>query len=89
MRLPTRGFSNVNFATRYDVINLDQIERMYKDGETVSVETLQEKGFIKSPSANGVKVLGKGSLTKKVKFEVSGISESAREKVKDHEINLV
>ncbi|MCH9610434.1 MAG: 50S ribosomal protein L15 [Chlamydiales bacterium] len=89
MRLPTRGFSNARFTCKFDIINLEQIEELYKDGETVSSETLHEKGYFKKPSKNGVKVLGKGNLTKKVKFEISSITEGAREKVKDHEINLV
>jgi len=90
MRLPTRGFTNARFKTTFDVVNLGQIERLYNDGETVSAETLREKGFMRDVSSNGgVKVLGKGNLTKKLKFEVSGMTESAREKVKGSEINIV
>lgn len=89
MRLPTRGFTNAPFTCRFDVINLEQIEKLYKDGETVSAQTLQEKGYFKNPSKNGIKILGKGTLSKKVKFEVSCITEGAREKIKDYEINLV
>ncbi|MCP5469689.1 MAG: 50S ribosomal protein L15 [Chlamydiales bacterium] len=87
-KVPTRGFSNAKFTCRFDVINLEQIEKIYEDGETVSAETLREKGYLKK-STNGLKVLGKGELTKKVKFKIERISESARAKVKDHELNLV
>lgn len=80
-RFPTRGFSNAQFARRLDVINLDQIDAYYKDNETVSMETLKEKGLIKS-STYGIKVLGNGELTKKVKFQVEGISSGAKEKLK-------
>ena len=89
MRLPTRGFSNASFTCRYDTINLCQIEKLYSDGETVSAKTLKEKGFVKKLSTNGVKILGSGELTKKVKFQVSRITDGAREKIKDHEIELV
>lgn len=80
--VPTRGFSNVRFARKLDVINLDEIERMYREGETVSLETLFEKGYIKGAS-HGIKVLGKGTLTKKVSFQVEALSEGAREKLKN------
>lgn len=79
-RLPTRGFSNVRFATRLDVINLEQIEALYADGECVDLTSLREKNFIKGASY-GIKVLGKGTLTKKVTFDVEAFSESAREKL--------
>lgn len=80
-RLPTRGFSNARFARKFDPVNLDQIEKMYKNGETVSLESLKEKGFIKGFS-HGIKVLGNGTLTKKVSFKVEAVSEAAKEKLK-------
>lgn len=80
-RLPTRGFSNARFARRLDAINLGQIEAYYKDGETVSLETLRDKGLIKN-CTNGVKILGSGDLKKKVKLQVEAISNSAKEKLK-------
>lgn len=86
-RIPTRGFSNAQFSQRFDVINLGQIEMMYNDGESVSLETLREKRFITGPSY-GVKVLGKGVLTKKVTFDVQAFSESAKEKLKEAGISI-
>lgn len=80
-RLPTRGFSNARFARRLDGINIGEIDACYQDGETVSLETLREKGLIKRCS-NGIKILGSGELTKKVKFQVEGISSGAIEKLK-------
>lgn len=89
MRMPTRGFTNALFAKRYNIINLEQIEKLYQDGETVSTQTLSEKGYIKKAAPDGIKVLGKGNLTKKVKLEVSGITEGARAKIQSHEIKIV
>lgn len=86
-RLPTRGFNNKRFACKFDVINLEQIEKMYEDGQTVSLETLKEKGYIKGKS-NGIKVLGQGTLTKKVTFQVEAVSESAREKLEQAGISI-
>jgi len=80
-RLPTRGFSNARFERRLDVVNLGQIEEVFQDGETVSLESLREKGFIRGMS-NGIKILGEGNLTKKVRFQVESISEGAKNKLK-------
>lgn len=80
MKTPIRGFSNARFRTEYDVINLDQIDAVFKDGEVVSVETLKQRGFINGKS-KGIKILGKGELKKKLKIQASAISEGAREKL--------
>lgn len=86
-RVPTRGFSNAAFRKSFDVINLGEIETLYKDGETVSLETLREKGFLKGHS-HGVKVLSVGTLNKKVKFQVEAISAGAKEKLKSAGISI-
>ncbi len=86
-RLPTRGFTRGRFARKLDVINLDQIEKIFQNGETVSLESLREKKYIKGLS-HGVKVLGNGTLTKKVKFQVESLSESAKEKLKKAGISV-
>lgn len=87
MKLPIRGFSNVRFQKKLDSINLEQIDDLYKDGETVSLETLRQRGFI-SGKSHGIKVLGKGELTKKVTLEVDAVSESAREKLQKAGVTL-
>lgn len=86
-RVPTRGFSNARFACKLDVINLGQIDVVYKDGETVSLESLREKGFIKGKS-NGIKVLAAGKLSKKITFKVEAFSEMAKEKLKEAGISI-
>lgn len=79
-RIPCRGFSQERFARRLDTINLECIEEIYKDNEIVSMETLREKGYIRGESY-GVKVLGNGTLTKKVSFQVDAFSAQAKEKL--------
>jgi large subunit ribosomal protein L15 len=86
-RLPTRGFSNARFMRKFDVINLGQIEQMYSDGEIVSLETLRTKGYLKGCS-HGIKVLGEGSLSKKVTLQVEAVSESARRKLEKAGITI-
>lgn len=86
-RLPTRGFTRGRFLRRLDVINLDQIEQLFNDGEIVSLETLREKNWIKG-SSYGVKVLGQGLLKKKVQFQVEALSKTARNKLKQAGISI-
>ncbi|MCH9627630.1 MAG: 50S ribosomal protein L15 [Chlamydiales bacterium] len=81
-RVPTRGFSNARFARKLDVINLDQIEAVYQDGEVVNLESLKSKGFL-SGQSNGVKVLANGKLSKKVTFQVEAFSKGALDKLKE------
>lgn len=79
-RIPSRGFTRGRFLERLDTINLDRLNTLYSDGETVSLDTLREKGYIRGPSL-GIKILGKGSLSKKVKLQVEAISEGAKTKL--------
>lgn len=80
MKLPTRGFSNVRFRRAYDVVNLQQLNEVFEDGETVNIETLQARGFI-SGRTYGIKLLGTGELTKKLNIHVQALSDSVREKL--------
>jgi large subunit ribosomal protein L15 len=80
MKLPIRGFNNARFRRAYDVVNLEQLNEMFNDGETISIETLRERGFISGPTY-GIKLLGAGELTKKVTIRVQALSDSAREKL--------
>ena len=79
-RLPKRGFNNINFKTKVEVVNLAQIEKAFNDGDTVTEEALRKARLI-NRSCEVVKVLGQGELTKKVIIAVGTISASAKEKV--------
>ena len=77
-RIPKRGFHNRN--TKEIVgINLEVLER-FEDGATVSVDTLIETGIVKNPK-DGVKILGRGELTKKLNVQVNAYSASAKENI--------
>ncbi len=78
-RLPKRGFSNADFKTTYTTINLNDLNK-FEDGETVTVETLVERKIVKQV-ADGVKVLGTGSLEKKLEVKLSKYSKSAKEAI--------
>mgnify|MGYP000678737918 CR=1 FL=1 len=77
-RLPKRGFTNRN-SKDIVAINLSALE-VFENGETVTVETLLEKGIVKNPK-DGVKILGNGELTKKLNVKVNAVSETAKSKI--------
>ena len=77
-RLPKRGFNNI-FAKPLEVINLTSLNT-FEDGATVNVSDLLEKGIL-SKCEYGVKVLGNGSLTKKLTVRATAFSASAKEKI--------
>ncbi len=78
-RLPKRGFSNYMFATRFDIINVSQLER-FDDGSEVGVEQLSNAGLIDSCKRR-VKVLGGGGLTKKLQVTAHKFSKTAEQKI--------
>ena len=77
-RIPKRGFTNRN-SKDIVAINLSALE-VFEDGETVTVETLLEKGIVKNPK-DGVKILGNGEFTKKLDVKANAFSASAKEKI--------
>jgi large subunit ribosomal protein L15 len=77
-RVPKRGFTNP-FRTPYAVVNVASLEALEGIDE-VTVDLLRERGLIRK-SAERVKVLGEGDLTRAVKVQVHAVSESARAKI--------
>ena len=77
-RLPKRGFTNRN-SLEIVGINVDLLNR-FEDGAVVAVEDLINSGIIKNPR-DGVKILGKGSLEKKLTVKANAFSAGAREKI--------
>lgn len=77
-RIPKRGFTNRN-TKDIVAINLSALE-VFENGETVSVETLIERGIVKHPR-DGVKILGNGDFTKKLDVKANAFSASAKEKI--------
>ncbi|MEK7950670.1 50S ribosomal protein L15 [Luteolibacter soli] len=79
-RLPKRGFNNINFKTKVEVVNLSQLDKAFNDGDTVNEEALRKAGLI-NRACEQVKVLGQGEISKKLTLVVDTISASAKEKV--------
>ena len=78
-RMPKRGFSNFEFAQRYEVVNVSQLER-FADGSAITLQELSEKGLIDS-SRSRVKILGGGALTKRLQVAAHRFSKSAEQKI--------
>jgi len=77
-RVPKRGFNNI-FAEPLTAINLTALNA-FDDGAVVGVDELLEAGII-SKCRYGLKILGEGSLSKKITVKASSFSESARQKI--------
>ena len=78
-RIPKRGFKNYN-SKEIVTLNVCQLEEFYQDGDTVVSEDLIERGIIKD-TCDGLKILGKGEITKKLTVKANAFSASAKEKI--------
>jgi large subunit ribosomal protein L15 len=84
-KLPKRrGYRTPSFRNNPIPVNIDVIEKSFSDGETVSPKTLIEKGILKPRKGSSfeVKILGTGTLNKKITISDCMVSESVREKVR-------
>ena len=79
-RVPKRGFNNI-FAKPLTAINVSALDR-FEDGSTVGVEELLASGII-NKCEHGVKILGNGTIKKKLTVKVHAFSESAKQKIED------
>ena len=84
MRLPKRGFNNINAKT-YAVVNLGLIQK-FIDAKKIDIkkpvteQSLVESGLVRRIK-DGVRILAKGELTSKLDITVTGASASAIEAV--------
>jgi large subunit ribosomal protein L15 len=79
-RIPKRGFSHATWDKVYHVVNVGDLDKSFKDGDTVDQESLRKARLAKGP-ADGVRVLGSGELTKKLVVRAHHFSKSAAEKI--------
>jgi len=77
-RLPKRGFVNI-FGKQYAAVNLDKLSG-FEAGSVVTAEELIAAGIVKN-SRDGIKILGNGSIDKKLVVKAAAFSASAREKI--------
>lgn len=79
-RMPKYKGFNQKFKVEAQAINVEVLEKEFKDGDTVSMETLLKKGIARKNS-KAVKILGKGDIKKKLTIDGVQISQSAVAKV--------
>ncbi|MBF8263676.1 MAG: rplO [Parachlamydiales bacterium] len=85
-KLPVRGFTRGRFDKASKAITFSVIEKYFTDGETVNYETLREKGLVPRVLPGGIKLIGTGELTKKVRIEVHAYTAGARQKLEEKSI---
>ena len=78
-----KGYRSFVLQNNIRVVNLDALEKHFKDGEIVNVENLVKKGIVRMVQGKtpAVKILGDGKITKKVIVENCKISKSAKQAV--------
>ena len=77
-RLPKLGFTNI-FAKEYSTVNIEALNCF--DGTTVTAELLKKQGIISKIEKDGLKVLGRGELTKKLDVKAAKFSETAKKAI--------
>lgn len=78
-RIPKRGFNNARFTTQYLPVNVGDLNQ-FEDGATVDETALRTIGLANGHAA-GIKILGNGELSKKLKVNASAFSASAKSKI--------
>ncbi len=77
-RIPKRGFHNI-FAKPLEAVNVGSLEK-FDNGAVIDAKALLDAGVL-SKCEYGFKVLGNGSLSKKITVKASAFSESAKAKI--------
>ena len=77
-RIPKRGFSNI-WGTEYTVVNVSELNK-FEDGATVDVEAMKAAGLAKQIK-DGIKILGNGTIEKKLTVKANKFSKTAIEKI--------
>lgn len=75
-RLPKRGFNNARFSDRYTVLNISLLEKYFDDGQEVTLELFAKRGVTKNVRST-IKILGNGSLSKKLIVHTHALSKKA------------
>ena len=78
-RVPKRGFTSV---TRYPFaqVNLEILDKHFENGAEVNEETLLAAKLIQA-KRGGIKILGRGEISKPIKVKANAISDAARVKI--------
>ena len=82
-RLPKRGFNNAAFKKDIRALNIEDLMALPDSVKTINFAVLTEYGFLRGQARkiDGIKILGRGELTRKFDCHVSHVSAQAREKI--------
>jgi large subunit ribosomal protein L15 len=78
-RVPKRGFTNAPFRKEFAEVNLGRLE-VFEEGTIVTPEVLVKWGIV-NKVRDGVKILGKGDLTKALTVHAHRFSARAKERI--------
>ena len=78
-RIPKRGFTNGKFKIVYQVIDLETLDRVFKNKAEIGIDDLRIHGLIKGRKP--VKILGDGELKRAIKVSADAFSTSAKAKI--------
>ncbi len=79
-RLPKRGFYN-KFGKCYTLVNVETLNKKFEDGAVVDAAALLSAGVVSQLATDGIKVLGRGEITKKLTVKAAIFSATAKEKI--------
>lgn len=78
-RIPKSGFSNAQFRTEYEWVNISSLEKYFPAGSDVTPGDLLKRRLVKHDTL--VKILGNGELTKALNVTAHSFSKGAAEKI--------
>jgi large subunit ribosomal protein L15 len=78
-RIPKRGFTNGMFKVTYQLVDLETLEKVFKNKTEIGLEDLRVHRLVKGKRP--VKVLGDGELKRKLKVTAHAFSASAKSKI--------
>lgn len=80
-RIPGKGFNNARFTKRYAIVNVEKLN-IFEDGTVVTPELLKEKRLV-NKELSGIKILGNGTLTKKLTVKADIFTNTAINKIEE------
>lgn len=81
-RIPKRGFNNSAFRTNYAVVNVSSLDERFEVDTSIDTTILRDAGLVRG-NFDGIKILGDGSLTKRLIISADKVTASARKKIED------
>lgn len=78
-RMPKVGFSNARFKDVFAEVNVESLN-MFEENELVDEVMLREAGLVKGV-CDGIVILGRGELTKKLTIRAERFTKTASEKI--------